>query len=227
MDTARTEHARDAYERERCLHSRTLLHACLHIYTCPHLAEFTLVHSAFYTEPNDQSAWLYHRWLLGRVVASGADNRLPLLGISLGTHLFDDKQSEVDEKTRRHEQDTEAATATAAPTPAAVTISSISSVARHLAVFTREHVSIDELLSIEPECKWALLTSAILQAGMIACMQRPSEAASTADATATDSKERIGDLTTAIHAIFAQLTELDPMRTNYYAEVRQRLLAEQ
>jgi geranylgeranyl transferase type-2 subunit alpha len=27
-------------------------------------ADFKLIQSAFYTEPDDQSAWLYHRWLL-------------------------------------------------------------------------------------------------------------------------------------------------------------------
>lgn len=31
-------------------------------------AEYELVQQAFYTEPEDQSGWLYHRWLLGNTL---------------------------------------------------------------------------------------------------------------------------------------------------------------
>ena len=31
-------------------------------------AEFDLVKSAYFTEPEDQSAWLYHRWLMSQAI---------------------------------------------------------------------------------------------------------------------------------------------------------------
>ena len=30
------------------------------------MVEFELVKQALYIDPNDQSGWLYHRWLVGR-----------------------------------------------------------------------------------------------------------------------------------------------------------------
>lgn len=43
--------------------------------------EFVYVRNAFYTMPTDQSAWLYHRWLLARVLAPGTS--FPVLGMEL------------------------------------------------------------------------------------------------------------------------------------------------
>ena len=30
-----------------------------------HVPEFELVRNAMYTDPEDQSVWVYHRWLVG------------------------------------------------------------------------------------------------------------------------------------------------------------------
>eukprot|EP00899_Mesostigma_viride_P008144 jgi/Mesvir1/17330/Mv07725-RA.1 len=49
-------------------------------------SEFELVQNAFFTEPEDQSGWMYHRWLLARAVTMAGP---PLLGSfpSLGSTL--------------------------------------------------------------------------------------------------------------------------------------------
>ena len=41
--------------------------------------ELQLVRQAMYTEPEDQSAWMYHRWLLGMLLPHLHSSRLEVL----------------------------------------------------------------------------------------------------------------------------------------------------
>jgi len=79
---------------------------------------------------------------------------------------------------------------------------------RQIYVFTREKQVCEELIDIEPDCKWVLLTYALLLGGLEACL--PSD-------------ERQG-VVSKVTEIFTRLCTLDPMRAAYYEHVRSQLM---
>ena len=158
--------------------------------------EFALVRAAFYTEPADQSAWLYHRWLLARVLASGP--ALPSLLIALGHP----------EQLRASKDTSEGGEETAAMHggPSAVD------------VFARELLMCRELNEMEADCKWTLLTMALLIAGQ--------EAVRRQQVAVTDSTPYPPDVVAEVAALFTRLVHLDPMRTQYYCDVQASVTAQ-
>jgi hypothetical protein len=72
----------------------------------------------------------------------------------------------------------------------------------YVKVLVRELDMCEQLLTVEPNCKQALLASALILKEMCAFQAAPS---------ATDDR---------IAAIFAKLCELDPCRINYYHAVQ-------
>jgi len=118
-------------------------------------AEFAWVKECFWIEPEDQSAWLYHRWLLGRVVASGPE--LPALGISLGiplqiAQLSHSESPEDAKKTFQRRRQ------------------------RQIEVFESELAMCSELEEQGEASKWVLLTIAVLSAALEACRPSSEEA---------------------------------------------------
>ena len=113
-------------------------------------ADLQLVRNAFFTAPEDSSAWFYHRWVLAQLSPGGA---------------------------------------AAAPE------------AEYAALVAEELTMVEELLELEPECRWALAAALYLRA------QQP----------APPGDESLG-AQEAHAARVATLQRVDPMRAKYYKE---------
>jgi len=169
-------------------------------------SEFAFVKKCFYVEPEDQSGWLYHRWLLGKVVASGPE--LPALGISLGTPVsnlnFNLSPYVVKEETREKETKYDHSNLKEDEKKLERRRK------RQYQVFERELKMCRELHQEEPDCKWLLLAIATLLAGMEACKPSP--------------KAEYENHRKEIKQIFDKLIELDGLRRQHYIDVRASLL---
>ena len=155
---------------------------------------------AFYTEPVDQSGWLYHRWLLSRV--TGDIPTLPALLIALGHNDMDSSSSNSSSEVEGSES-AEQSSSDVRLDP--------------LTLFDRELVMCRQLDDIEPNCKWILLTTALLLAGRQAInRQQTQQPRDTVDVSASVMEESV---VAELGSLFGRLILLDPMRTNYYRDV--------
>ena len=121
--------------------------------------EFDLVKEAFFTEPEDQSAWLYHAWLL--------------------SHLLENRGAAFDDST----------------------------VATRLG---REVATCGDILAMEPEAKWPLVTLA----NLLGVQARFLDGAEGEEG----SQERAQHLRMRARELYAKLGEVDAMRRGYYAD---------
>lgn len=76
-----------------------------------------------------------------------------------------------------------------------------------MSTLKRELGMCDELLGVEPNCKQALLTVALMLQQLL--QLAPSEFGS-------------GEAAARVSEIFVRLRELDPLRVNYYNDVQQQ-----
>lgn len=166
-------------------------------------AEFELIKTALFVEPQDQSGWFYHRWLIGRLLLLYKIN-LNLVGIPLGMLEFqfgnEYESLEADSLHQLSLQETDVS-------------SPITSSSALLVTLQREVETCSEINELEDQKnKWSLLTYALLTAILLHV--------DPAKAQPEIKQETQKELT----SIFEKLITLDPMRLKYYEDVRDSFL---
>jgi len=142
-----TKKIEDNFSNYSAWHNRSAILTAMYVDNDPAFKEaldreFELVQNAFYTEPGDQSAWFYHRWLIDRTCGT------------LGTAPLENSRP----------------------------------------ILERELKMCQDLLQVEPNSKWAILTITLLMG-------------------------RLGGHKEAIASHLKHLVELDPLRANYYSDI--------
>ena len=150
-------------------------------------AEYELVQQAFFTEPEDQSGWMYHRWLLGNTLSGssgggGGAREGEGEGRVEGREMKEGKKSGGD-----HDDGTAAAAAEEEEKDDDDEVV--------LEVLEREADLCRQLIDMEPDSKWPVVTLARL------CR---------ATGSAESLRESAGS--------FERLKGLDPMRAGYYCD---------
>uniref|UniRef100_A0A672TA48 Geranylgeranyl transferase type-2 subunit alpha n=1 Tax=Sinocyclocheilus grahami TaxID=75366 RepID=A0A672TA48_SINGR len=202
------------------------------------LKEYELAHNAFFTDPNDQSAWFYYRWLLGRaereemiscVYVSREGERVsvafskPVHAQSEGLMLVVDGQPQQVHWRSAHPRFRHSAVwvsfTSASPSSFTSETCSAESWCRDSAtdqelfrselsvekssVLQAELQSCNQLLELEPQNKWCLLTIILLMRAL----------------------DPLGhEKETLAH--FQSLKEVDPMRSSYYSDLCSKFLIE-
>lgn len=160
--------------------------------TTPYLqlldTEFELIKQALITQPSDQSPWLYYKWLIGKVMLSAGQQHMPNVGIL---------------SVERPEH-TEAADTYDMPALDHV-----------VAVLWRENALCEQILKLEPEAKYAILTRfQILSA--LQHYEWITAASPTADAGSARLKHE------SAYVAMMQLETYDSFRTAYYDKLLDR-----